>query len=1069
MEDLRAITAAKEGDLNTLQLLHRKGVLSQDVADSMGAGLVHHTARSGHLDCLKFLVVQVKLSANQRALNGATPVHDAAAMGNLVELQWLTANGGSSFQEPDSSGASPLHLSARFGHAETVQWLVQAGSDLAMETREGAVPAHYAAANGHLACLKLLVTADSSCVNKQTCSGATPLYLACQEGHVTIVQYLVKDCAADVNLRAHDGMTVLHAAAYTGHYPLIIWLATFTDINLSAQDTDGATALHFAARGGHPRILEQLLIMGSEVLQDFWGGTPLHDAAENGQLQCCQALIAHQVDPKVLDRDGYTAGNLAAYNGHKHCAQYLQQMENKVRLMFTPPPPPPPPVPMMFTPTRADFQSVHLHVSKEQEAQAYSVTVKKTKSTGGNHSPVKREEPQVKLNDANKGLDDGKDRFEGDIPGTTYMIFVHRRIYEGTGRSTLRFVSRSCSDTVKHHSKKSLISELSMSKYLQKVKTAGMFNQNDKKNDPHDESLKNNCTFLHMEEFNLSDIDTLVPTHNEENQAIPEWKRQVMVRKLQVQLEENMRTNSKGSCMSVGGLRYSQAHNAVLGPYGELLTDDDLLYLEKQIESLQMRKKCQEYESELRYLANELQNILPAPIVNITVNTQFLHQETGKEHQASLPVWCNHISSAVNNMSLLLTNINDKDKEKGISSKLYSTNQTQKQLRKSLSNGTVEREILEFGVSVRNLRVNFEKQSLLCQDKSPPFHGVKVVPPRCSADYKTFDDLIVPKQSIVSKSEKDQTQEEQLEFEVEDANNSGIGSEKASTLSHSAVPSSTLRKERIIILFLSHWKKSAYTMSLKIKAKETKELKNSDKMGDSQNCQKNAEGKTEQAPKSVMENNKLGHLLKQRSIIKKLIDNWKNIISHVPSRQIRILNRKKVTFSPEQLLPHINGALMDYNCLTLDLFMLGYFQILELDLSTKERQMRHLLCYEVFDHLGRYGWEVVRAFHKAVIDEIDAGKREWKDGFEDIKTRFFGQPNDMTTEIVDARESMVSLGRSVPKVVVQSATLEKKKYKPSTADHGDISNFNNDEICRYIDRSFAFWKEKEAEIFDFEE
>ena len=36
----------------------------------------------------------------------------------------------------------------------------------------------------------------------------------------------------------------------------------------------------------------------------------------------------------------------------------------------------------------------------------------------------------------------------------------------------------------------------------------------------------------------LVDVEALVPTHNEQGRAIPEWKRQVMVRKLQVKMQE---------------------------------------------------------------------------------------------------------------------------------------------------------------------------------------------------------------------------------------------------------------------------------------------------------------------------------------------------------------------------------------------------------------------------------------------------------------------------------------------------------------------------------------------------
>lgn len=56
-------------------------------------------------------------------------------------------------------------------------------------------------------------------------------------------------------------------------------------MSLSEQDHDGATAMHFAASRGHTKVLSWLLLHGAEISQDLWGGTPLHDAAENGELE----------------------------------------------------------------------------------------------------------------------------------------------------------------------------------------------------------------------------------------------------------------------------------------------------------------------------------------------------------------------------------------------------------------------------------------------------------------------------------------------------------------------------------------------------------------------------------------------------------------------------------------------------------------------------------------------------------------------------------------------------------------------------------------------------------------
>lgn len=58
-----------------------------------------------------------------------------------------------------------------------------------------------------------------------------------------------------------------------------------TNISLSDRDNDGATAMHFSASRGHAKVLSWLLLHGGEIATDSWGGTPLHDAAENGELE----------------------------------------------------------------------------------------------------------------------------------------------------------------------------------------------------------------------------------------------------------------------------------------------------------------------------------------------------------------------------------------------------------------------------------------------------------------------------------------------------------------------------------------------------------------------------------------------------------------------------------------------------------------------------------------------------------------------------------------------------------------------------------------------------------------
>ncbi|XP_067460824.1 espin-like protein [Thunnus thynnus] len=530
----------------------------------------------------------------------------------------------------------------------------------------------------------------------------------------------------------------------------------------------------------------------------------------------------------------------------------------------------------------------------------------------------------------------------------------------------------------------------------------------------------------------LADIDSLVPTHDEAGRPIAEWKRQVMVRQLQVRLqdeEEQRRQDMPNGYTDVDEWKYSQAHNAVLGPFGELLTEDDLVYLHQQIENVSLQKRYQAYELELTRLTEELRAILPDPIVNISLNKDVL-QQMDAEGRLTLPVWCSRVSEIVKSMSVLVANLNqttDGCRIPHIGMASAFSHRLESNSYSKTRRERVEREIQQSGVSVRNLRSNFERQI----GSIYPFAGIV----KGGQGFK--NQLVVGASGINNQNA-----------------NTGLSCE----VSHNDSPkklvpvmeTTSLRKERIVVLFLSHWKKSAYAISVRAARQR-----------------QGQEAVTAAPPQQRITS--MFQFCQQRGAVDKMLNSWRNKLE-LKDAQTSCLSSSntsqnpspQVTYSPEQFLPDVDGVAMTHDNLTLDLFMLGYFHILEQELSSEERKMRHLLCFEVFDHVGSYPWEKVRDFHKAVLQEIQAGRRQWSDGFEDIKVHFFGDSKLCRCPPSSSPSSLLPDSRLVPKVIVQTATPDEG------CSDTDVACFNNEDICKYIDRSFAFWKEKEAELFDFE-
>uniref|UniRef100_A0A5G2QXY9 Espin n=1 Tax=Sus scrofa TaxID=9823 RepID=A0A5G2QXY9_PIG len=627
------------------------------------------------------------------------------------------------------------------------------------------------------------------------------------------------------------------------------------------------------------------------------------------------------------------------------------------------------------------------------------------------------------------------------------------------------------------------------------------------------------------------DVEALIPTHDEQGRPIPEWKRQVMVRKLQLKMQEEEEqkrklTAASSCCYPREGWRYSREYNAILGPFGELMTEADILRIEQQIENLQVLHKAQKLEARLEQLELELEQLLPISAAlsapRFTVDPRRMHGRA-----ASLPAWCSKISTLLKSMATLLATLGGRPAHLAellaadtgqplppLSDAPWRPGPLCLGRSHSLSwcREAVAREILECGVSVQHLRATYERRAQGPAAPGGPRRKLSLPAGAPGREPILEEDYVAagpgkPSSAAAAANGLLPAEEPLDVLGLPEAPSLQAALPEPEQLARRP-PSSTelrgvqdyidMRKERIVYLFLEHWRKWTFRgPGRHAQVRLRRLLPRVVAAGAGLSPQ--AAAAAPRPPTGDGRDRRLLHLLKQRQVVGKLLGHWRSLLRRVPARQPRGPGLAHGLYWPEHFLPPLDGrAPPTYDSLTLDLFMLGYFQLLEMGLSREERKFRHLLCYEMFDRLGSHPWELIRLFHRVVLEEVETGRRRWSDGFEDLRRQFFGD----TPEAEPAREEEAEMplgegtekGEREPIEETTPAQMGDRPEAPTPAPQlppppaappptsappssgapaedplelvSEMGEFSNEDICRYIDRSFSFWKEKEAELFD---
>ncbi|XP_068689872.1 uncharacterized protein [Montipora foliosa] len=255
---------------------------------------------------------------------GNTPLHRAVLVKDIPVINVLTERG-ASVNFSNSRREAPLHNASGqidMDSLDVMRTLISSGASVNIQDNTKKGPLHHACKSaGMCESIKLLIHHGAQ-MDAQDLKGYYPLHhlidsfpsTGKEEKLLEMIDCFQFRSVQDVNVTTATGQTALHLAACNGLHQTIKHLIS-CGCNVHHQDGRGKNALHCAvADGGHSiSTLETLVSAGADVCCcDWWGMSPLHEAARNDNVAAVDFLIENGAQVNLKDKNGAIALHLAA-------------------------------------------------------------------------------------------------------------------------------------------------------------------------------------------------------------------------------------------------------------------------------------------------------------------------------------------------------------------------------------------------------------------------------------------------------------------------------------------------------------------------------------------------------------------------------------------------------------------------------------------------------------------------------------------------------------------------------------------------------------------------------------
>ncbi|XP_065915162.1 transient receptor potential cation channel subfamily A member 1-like [Dysidea avara] len=315
-----------DGNLSKLQQIKDHSKLSRK--SQHGFTLLHHAAKENRTEIIEFLVSKgCDIDADDD--DEQTALHKAAMFGHAETVKVLLENE-ANVNKVDGNGNTPLHIAViRGGDIEVIKALAEK-ADLSVKNNEGQNALHVAVKYHKIDTIKLILNHQhvSAVISDADNEGYTALHLAVSLGHFDTTEELLsrQDLGIDISVTTKKGKSIIHLAATTKNANL---LAVIFEVPVALRlinklDNLSHTPLHDAAENGNLKQVALLLDRGSMILNTTDGFTPLHYACSRGHLNVATKLLKrHSFQKDLATNNGDTTLHLAATNGHSAIVKLL--------------------------------------------------------------------------------------------------------------------------------------------------------------------------------------------------------------------------------------------------------------------------------------------------------------------------------------------------------------------------------------------------------------------------------------------------------------------------------------------------------------------------------------------------------------------------------------------------------------------------------------------------------------------------------------------------------------------------------------------------------------------------